>query len=88
MLLYIVSAITGIVFGIVAAQVTYDCIGLCLASRPRFAIWQCGLIGFGTAAIVLIACAVFDEEFIPVTRLWLRAARRRWLGDVRKRQQN
>ena len=87
-MLYIVSAITGIVFGIVAAQVTYACPKSCLAPQPRFAFWQCGLIGFGTAAIVLIACALFDEEFIPVTRQWLRAARRRWFGDMRKPQQD
>jgi ABC-type antimicrobial peptide transport system permease subunit len=76
-LLYCVGGLVGIVLGIVTAEVTYPCTKPCTVAIPRFAIWQSGLIGFGTAAVVLIACALLDEEFVPITRAWLRALRRR-----------
>ncbi len=76
-LLYCVGALTGIVIGVVTAQVTYPCTKPCTIAMPRFAIWQSGLIGFGTAAVVLIACALLDEEFVPITRAWLQALRQR-----------
>jgi ABC-type antimicrobial peptide transport system permease subunit len=75
-LLYCVGALTGIVLGVVTAQVTYPCTKPCTMAIPRFAIWQSGLIGFGTAAVVLIACALLDEEFVPITREWLQLLRR------------
>lgn len=75
-LLYCVGALTGIVLGVVTAQVTYPCTKPCTIAIPRFAIWQSSLIGFGTAAVVLIACALLDEEFVPITRAWLRGLRR------------
>jgi len=42
-------------------------------------------IGLACAVVVLIACSLLDEEFIPVTRQWLRAATRRRSGAGRKR---
>ncbi|MHB8488517.1 MAG: hypothetical protein ACYDCS_04385 [Candidatus Dormibacteria bacterium] len=83
-LLYIVSAVLGILLGLAAAQVTTSCTGSCAGAQSRFAFWQSGLIGFGCAVVVLIACALLDEEFIPVTRQWLRTARRGLSGDGRK----
>jgi len=84
-LLYAVSAIVGILLGLAAAQVTISCTGHCVA-QPRFPVWQSGVIGLAGAVVVAIACALLDEEFIPVTRQWLRAARRRISGDRRNRQ--
>ncbi len=84
-LLYIVAAVVGILLGLAAAQVTISCSGSCVA-QPRFPIWQSGVIGLACALVVLVACAVLDEEFLPVTRQWLRAARRRLSGEGRNRQ--
>jgi hypothetical protein len=84
-LLYGVGAVAGILLGLAAGQVTTSCTGSCVGTQPRFAIWQSGLIGLGGAVVVLIACALLDEEFIPVTRQWLRTAIRR-TSDRRKRQ--
>jgi uncharacterized membrane protein YcjF (UPF0283 family) len=84
-MLYAFSAIVGILLGLAVAQVTKSCTGNCV-QRSAFPIWQSGLIGLACAVVVVIACAVLDEEFIPVTRLWLRGARRRLSGDRRKRQ--
>lgn len=80
-MLYAVAAVVGILLGLAAAQVTYA------GTRPRFPIWQSGLIGFGGAAVVLIASALFDEEFLPVTRQWLRHARRRRPDASRNRRE-
>jgi hypothetical protein len=85
-LLYMVGAVVGILLGLAAGQVTTSCSGSCVGARPRFAIWQSGLIGLGCAVVVLVACALLDEEFIPVTRQWLSAARRRVFGDRRDHQ--
>jgi hypothetical protein len=85
-MLYSVAAVIGILLGLATAQATDTCTGSCTGTRSLFAVWQSGLIGLGCAIVVLIACALLDEEFIPVTRLWLRAARRRVSGDGRKRQ--
>ena len=82
-LLYVVAAIVGILLGLATAQVTYACTGSCASARPRFAVWQSGLIGLACAVVVLIACALLDEEFIPVTRHWLRAAGRRLSAATR-----
>src|ERR1700724_1790355 len=76
-LLYAVGGIVGILLGLATAQVPPWCGGACPAAPQAFATWQSGLIGLGCAVIVLIACAVLDEEFIPVTRQWLGAALRR-----------
>lgn len=83
-MLYAVGAIVGILLGLATAQVTDDCGGAC--TKPHFPVWQSGLIGLACALVVLVACALLDEEFIPVTRQWLRAFRRRLTGDARKRQ--
>jgi ABC-type antimicrobial peptide transport system permease subunit len=85
-MLYGVAVVVGILLGLATAQATNSCTGSCTSARPLFAIWESGLIGLGCAVVVLIACALLDEEFIPVTRQWLRAARRRVSGDGRKRQ--
>jgi|HubBroStandDraft_4_1064222.scaffolds.fasta_scaffold40968_3 hypothetical protein len=85
-LLYAVGGIVGILLGLATAQVTTSCSGACPAAPQAFATWQSGLIGLGCAVIVLIACAVLDEEFIPVTRQWLGAALRRLSGQPHKRQ--
>ncbi len=87
-MLYAVAAVVGILLGLAAAQVTYACTGSCTGARPRFPIWQSGLIGLGAAAMALVACALLDEEFVPVTRQWLRAVRRRRSGSARKRQES
>ena len=76
-LLYGVGAVAGILLGLAAGQVTSSCTGSCAGTQPRFAVWQSGLIGLGGAVVVLVACALFEEEFIPVTRLWIRTAIRR-----------
>src|ERR1700722_9177486 len=75
-LLYAVAAIVGILLGLATAQATVSCTGSCHA-EPLFPTWQSGLIGLACAAVVVIACALIDEEFVPVTRQWLRSARRR-----------
>lgn len=85
-LLYGVAAVVGILLGLATAQATVACTGSCAGARSVFPVWQSGLIGLACAVVVLIACAVLDEEFIPVTRQWLRGARRRISGDGRKRQ--
>lgn len=85
-MLYSVAGVIGILLGLATAQATDSCSGSCTGARSLFAVWQSGLIGLGCAVVVLIACALLDEEFIPVTRQWLRAARRRVSGDRRKRQ--
>ena len=85
-LLYAVGAVVGILLGLATAQVSSSCSGACAGAPPAFAVWQSGLIGLGCAVIVLIACALMDEEFIPVTRQWLRAARRRMSGEASKGQ--
>ena len=84
-LLYAVSAFVGILLGLAVAQATASCTGKCVA-QPLFPVWQSGLIGLACAVVVIIACALIDEEFIPVTRQWLRGARRRISGDDGKRQ--
>ena len=76
-LLYGVGAVAGILLGLAAGQVTTSCTGSCAGTQPRFAVWQSGLIGLGGAVVVLIACALLEEEFIPITRQWLRTAIRR-----------
>jgi hypothetical protein len=86
-LLYVVAVVVGILLGLATAQVTVSCTGSCVA-QPRFPIWQSGLIGLACAVVVVVACAVLDEEFLPVTRQWLRAARRRLSGDGRNRQKS
>jgi ABC-type antimicrobial peptide transport system permease subunit len=85
-LLYAVAGVIGILLGLATAQATDTCTGSCAGARPLLAVWQSGLIGLACAVVVLIACALLDEEFIPVTRQWLRAARRRRSGDGSKRQ--
>ena len=85
-LLYAVGGVVGILLGLATAQVTDACTGSCTGARPTFAVWQSGLIGLACAFVVLVACALLDEEFIPVTRQWLRAAWRRRSGDGHKRQ--
>jgi ABC-type antimicrobial peptide transport system permease subunit len=85
-LLYAVAGVIGILLGLATAQATGTCTGSCAGARPLLAVWQSGLIGLACAVVVLIACALLDEEFIPVTRQWLRAARRRRSGDESKRQ--
>jgi hypothetical protein len=84
-LLYAVGGVVGILLGLATAQVTDICTGSCTGGRPTFAVWQSGLIGLACAVVVLIACALLDEEFIPVTRQWVRAARRRRPGDGQRR---
>jgi hypothetical protein len=84
-LLYAVGGVIGILLGLATAQATGTCSGSCTGARPLFAVWQSGLIGLACAVAVLIACALLDEEFIPVTRQWLRAATRRRSGARRKR---
>ena len=76
-LLYGVGAIAGILLGLAAGQVTTSCTGSCAGTQPRFAVWQSGLIGLGGGVVVLIACALLEEEFVPVTQQWLRTAIRR-----------
>lgn len=85
-LLYAVAGVVGILLGLATAQVTDTCTGSCTGGRPTFAVWQSGLIGLACAVVVLAACALLDEEFVPVTRQWLRAAWRRRSGDGPKRQ--
>ena len=72
-MLYAVSAIAGILLGLAAAQVT-DLLHRPLRRATAFPVWQSGVIGLAGAVVVVIACALLDEEFIPVTRQWLRAA--------------
>ena len=84
-LLYFVSGVIGILLGLATAQATADCTGSCTSARSIFATWQSALIGLACAVVVLIACALLDDEFIPVTRRWFRAARRRRSGHTHKR---
>jgi len=83
-MLYAFAAIVGILLGLATAQVSDSCGSSC--TRPHFPFWQSGLIGLACGVAVLVACALLDEEFVPVTRQWLRALRRRRSGDGRKRQ--
>ncbi len=85
-LLYGVGGVVGILLGLATAQATATCTGSCTGAPPLFAVWQSGLIGLGCAVIVLIACALFDDEFLPVTREWLRAVRRRRSSAGRNRE--
>lgn len=85
-LLYAVASVIGILLGLATAQATGNCSGSCAGARPIFAVWQSGLIGLGCAVAVLIACALLDEEFIPVTRRWIRTATPRRSGAGRKRE--
>jgi len=85
-LLYAVAGVVGILLGLATAQVTDTCTGSCTGGRPTFAVWQSSLIGLACAVVVVVACALIDEEFIPVTRGWLRAAWRRRSGDAHRRQ--
>jgi len=85
-LLYSVSAIVGILLGLAVAQATVTSTGSSTGSHSIFPVWQSSLIGLACAVVVVAACALLDEEFIPVTRQWLRAARKRRSGDGRKRQ--
>ena len=87
-MLYGVAAVIGILLGLATAQVTSSCSGSCSGAQSMFAVWQSGLIGLACSVVVLVACALLDEEFIPVTRQWLRAARRRLAGDGSSRQPN
>jgi len=87
-MLYGVAAVIGILLGLATAQVTSSCSGSCSGAQSMFAVWQSGLIGLACSVVVLVACALLDEEFIPVTRQWLRAARRRLSGDGSNRQPN
>jgi len=87
-MLYAVAAIIGILLGLATAQVASSCSGSCSRARSMFAVWQSGLIGLACSVVVLVACALLDEEFIPVTRQWLRAARSRLAGDGSSRQPN
>jgi hypothetical protein len=87
-MLYGVAAVIGILLGLATAQVTSSCGGSCSGAQSMFAVWQSGLIGLACSVVVLVACALLDEEFIPVTRQWLRAARSRLAGDGSSRQPN
>jgi hypothetical protein len=84
-LLYALAGVVGILLGLATAQVTDTCTGSCTGGRPTFAVWQSGLIGLACAVVVLVACALLDEEFVPVTRQWVRAAWRRRSGGGRTR---
>jgi ABC-type antimicrobial peptide transport system permease subunit len=84
-LLYGVAGVVGILLGLATAQVPSSCTGQCGGAPPQFPIWQSALIGLACAVIVVIGCALLDEEFLPVTRQWLRTARRRLSGEARER---
>jgi hypothetical protein len=83
-MLYAFGALVGILLGLATAQVSDSCGGSC--TKPHFPYWESGLIGLACGVVVLVACALLDEEFIPVTRQWFRALRRRLFGGGRKRQ--
>jgi hypothetical protein len=83
-MLYAFGALVGVLLGLATAQVSDSCGGSC--TSQHFPDWQCGLIGLACGLAVLVACALLDEEFIPVSRQWFRALRRRPSGDGRKRR--
>jgi hypothetical protein len=81
----VVSA--GIATGLWMASMTYYCV-FCLFAPPRFATWQCSLVGFVVSAGGFGLIIALDREFLPASFGGVHRVSRFLFEDLAKRQTN
>jgi hypothetical protein len=84
-MLWVVGLGAGIAVGLWMASMTYFCT-FCLFAPPRFAVWECCVVGLGVSVIGLGTIVAFDREFLPASRGGIRRVSRFLFEDLAQRQ--
>jgi hypothetical protein len=77
----------GIAVGLWVASMSYPC-GICVVELPRFATWQCCLVGFAVSAMGFVAIGALDHAFVSTSFGGTRRAARFLFEDLAQRQPN
>jgi hypothetical protein len=84
-MLWLVITGAGVAIGLWMASMTSYC-GLCLFGPPRFAAWECCLVGFAVSAIGYGAVVIFWRDFLPASIRAVRSATHFLFEDLGQRQ--
>jgi hypothetical protein len=84
-MLWVAGITAGIVAGLWMASLTYYCT-FCLFAPPRFAWWECCLVGFASSAVAIGAIIAIDRGFLPNSVRSVRKLSRFLFEDLTRRQ--
>ena len=77
----------GIAAGLWMASMTYFCT-FCLVAPPRFATWQCCMVGVATSGLAFGVTVALDRTFLPASLVGIRRVSRFLFEDLAERQTN
>jgi hypothetical protein len=84
---WVAGVSAGIVAGLWMASMTYYC-AFCLFAPPRFATWQCCMVGLAVSVTGFGAIIALDREFLPTSFGGIRRVSRFLFEDLCQRQTN
>jgi hypothetical protein len=75
----------GIAVGLWMASMTRDCL-LCLVALPRFATWQCCVVGVAVSGLAFGVIVTLDRAFLATSLVGIRRVSRFLFEDLAQRR--
>jgi hypothetical protein len=86
-MLWVAVLAAGIAAGLWMASMTRDC-PMCLVALPRFATWQCCMVGVAVSGLAFGVTVALDRAFLAASPVGIRRVSRFLFEDLAERQTN